>query len=62
MFGKSSRIRLVFKSGLTMDVRVDKLEVQKRDGGSELVGITWTNMRPRPMYLDISELVAVFEL
>jgi hypothetical protein len=62
MFRKGNKIRLIFKSGRVEDVRVDKLEVERRNGRSELIGMTWTNMRPRPLYLDVSELVAVFEL
>ena len=62
MFRKGRKVRLIFKSGHVEDVRVDKLEVEMRNGKSELIGMTWTNMRPRPLYLDVSELVAVFEL
>jgi hypothetical protein len=62
MFRKGRKVRLIFKSGHVEDVRVDKLEVEMRNGRSELIGMTWTNMRPRPLYLDVSELVAVFEL
>lgn len=61
MFGKSKKkIRLVFKSGRVEDVCVDKLKVETRDGS--MVRLTWTNMRPRPLFLNIEDLVAVFEL
>jgi hypothetical protein len=60
MFGKSKKVRLIFKSGRVEDVRVDSLKVETREGN--MVRLTWTNMQPRPLFLNIEDLVAVFEL
>jgi len=60
MFGKRKKIRLLFKSGQTIEVTVAKLVVTRKE--SEMLRMEWTDMRPRPLFLDIDQIVAVFEL
>lgn len=60
MFGKRKKIRLLFKSGQTIDVTVDKLTVKYN--ASELREMSWTDMRPCPLFLDLHQIAAVFEL
>jgi hypothetical protein len=60
MFEKRKKVRLLLKSGQTIDVTVDKLSVKFNQ--SELRELSWTDMRPRALFLDLGQVVAVFEL
>jgi len=57
---KKVKIRLVFKSGHVQDVWVETLKV--KTNGGRLSEITWTNMRPRPLYISCDDLSAVLVL
>jgi hypothetical protein len=41
-------------------VTVRELKVTHRE--SELLRLDWTDMRPQPLYLDLNQVAAVFEL
>lgn len=57
---KKIKIRLVFKSGRVEDVWVETLKVKTM--GGRISEMTWTDMRPRPLYLSCDDISAVLVL
>ena len=52
---------LSFKSGTQLNVTADELEVTKNVMGN-ILGMSWSNMVPKPVYFDIDDLDCIFKL
>lgn len=55
------KIQINYKSGTTMTVRADKFTVSKNAFGN-IVKITWENMKPDPLALEIENVESIWVL
>lgn len=54
------KVRIIYKSGVVQDVKCDDFKVSLGNGG--LSRVTWDNAKPRPLYIGVDEIAAVYEL
>lgn len=55
-----SKVFILFRNGSSQIFEVEAFSVEKRDGA--LVSITWTRPKPAVRYLDVSEVIAIYDL
>lgn len=56
-----SKVRIIYKSGAQIDVSCDSFETEANALGV-LTKIKWENATPRPMFLGINDISAVWQL
>lgn len=58
--GKKPKVRILFKSGSSIDLEVDKFSVTKTY--NDLTSASWENSKPRILFLSLSDVEGIFEL
>jgi len=55
-----SIVTIVYKSGVTVQMKTDDFHVKKTDG--EITEIRWTGTpKPRPLYIGVDDIAAIYE-
>ncbi len=52
-------IKIIYKSGATIDIVCDDITVSKR--GSTLAKLEWENTHPRPLFVGIDDIAAIWD-
>lgn len=55
-----SKIKILFKSGNSIDLKVEELEVVKSNG--RISKLSWTDCKPDIMFISLEDIEAVFNL
>lgn len=56
----STRIRIIYKSGAEQVIRCDNFKVTMR--GGQISKLTWENAKPRPLFIGVDDVAAVYDL
>ena len=57
---KKPNVRIIYKNGHVEEIFVVDLVIKKAIDG--LVEVSWSKAEPRPMYLGINEIMAIYDL
>lgn len=54
------KVRIIYKSGATIDVRCTSFTVRR--AGGLIASVEWEDAKPKPMYLGVDDVAAVWQL
>lgn len=56
----STRVRVIYKSGADQIIKCDSFKVTMLGGA--ISKLTWENAKPRPLFIGVDDVAAVYDL
>lgn len=53
-------VTIIYKSGAKVEIECEVFKARMSELG-ELMSVTWGSAKPRPLYIGVSEIAAIFE-